>query len=968
MPAPGTVQELVERFEANRDAYHAGNYNETQLRREFLDPLFRALGWDMDNTAGYAEAYKDVIHEDSIRIGAFVKAPDYCFRIGGARKFFLEAKKPAVDIKGGTSPAFQLRRYAWSAKLPLSILSDFEEFSVYDCRVRPAKDDPASTARVFYCTCREFGEKWDWIASVFSREAVLKGSFDRYAETNKAKRGTAEVDDDFLATIEGWRADLARNLALRNPNLSQRELNFAVQRIIDRIIFLRICEDRGIEDYGRLQALTGGDRIYPRLCELFYHADQRYNSGLFHFKADPNRNEPPDDLTTGLEVDDKLLRGLLGGLYYPESPYEFSVLSADILGQAYEQFLGKVIRLTEGHQAKVEEKPEVRKAGGVYYTPTYIVDYIVRNTVGKLLEGKTPKQVGSLHILDMACGSGSFLIGAYQFLLDWHLGWYTANDPERWARGRKPALVQTRGGWHLTIDERKRILLNSIYGVDIDAQAVEVTKLSLLLKVLEGETQQTLQPSFALFHERALPDLGANIKCGNSLISSDFYQQPDLPLLDLEETLRINAFDWDGPKGFPAVMKAGGFDAVIGNPPYLGGREWKQEAGREYDYFVSRFPVAEYQFDVYVLFWEMAIRVAAPRAFVSFITPNTWLNNASCARLRRLISTQLTVASIADYSRERVFPDAVVLPIITVLQNETPAANTVSVFRPTGQTLDLVNTVPQAIWCQDDLRVFNLDLRAAEVGLRSRIESLSQRLEDVATVRFGIKIYETGKGVPPQTAADAVGHVFEAHEKAGADYRPYLEGKDVGRFGVSWRNRWLKYGQHLAAPRDPALFEGPRILVRRIVGKRLICAYVDGEYVTSQLLQIVRPHAGVSAPFLTGVLNSTLVAWVFRKRYNRQDRTFPEIRIYELRSLPVRFADPGDGCGSAVHARMVALVERMTASHAHLAATKLPQEREAIERQIAVTDGQIDRLVYELYGLTEEEIRIVEEAAKADGG
>ncbi|MGH9634019.1 MAG: type I restriction endonuclease [Candidatus Angelobacter sp.] len=379
---PRLILDLVDRFERNREAYKSGAYNETQVRREFLDPFFKALGWDIDNEQGYAEAYKDVVHEDAIKIGDGTRAPDYSFRIGGTRKFFLEAKRPSVDIKNDASPAFQLRRYAWTTKLPLSILTDFEEFAVYDCRVKPDQKDKASVARVLYIPFTEYATRWDEIASVFSRDAVLKGSFDKYAEENKAKRGTAAVDDAFLQTIESWRKALAENLALRNKKLTQRETNFAVQRIIDRIIFLRICEGRGIEDYGKLQALAGHDDMYPRLGQLFKEADDRYNSGLFHFKPEKGRHEPPDQLTLSLDLDDKLLRGILKSLYYPESPYVFSALPADVLGQVYEQFLGKVIRLTEGHHAKVEDKPEVKKAGGVYYTPTYIVDYIVQNTVG----------------------------------------------------------------------------------------------------------------------------------------------------------------------------------------------------------------------------------------------------------------------------------------------------------------------------------------------------------------------------------------------------------------------------------------------------------------------------------------------------------------------------------------------------------------------------------------------------------
>ena len=512
------ISNLVERFERNIEAYHSPAYNETQLRREFIDPLFEALGWDVANKAGYAEQYKDVIHEDAIKIAGATKAPDYCFRVGGVRKFFLETKKPSVDIKGQTSPAYQLRRYAWSAKLPLSILTDFEEMAFYDCRLRPKPSDKPSVGRIRFYTYTQYLDSFEEIYNLLSKESVLKGSFDKFAESERQKRGTAEVDAEFLKEIESWREALAKDIAFRNPNLSVRELNFAVQLTIDRVIFLRMCEDRGIEHYGQIQNLLNGTNTYRRLREIFYHADDKYNSGLFDFKTDL--------LTPELKVDDKPLKDIFKNFYYPESPYEFSVLGAEILGHVYEQFLGKVIRLTEGHRAKVEEKPEVRKAGGVYYTPTYIVDYIVKNTVVKLCEGKTPRQISPLRILDPACGSGSFLLGAYQYLLDYHLNWYLMHHSKKGnvAQGFSPApkeMYRGRGGqWYLTIQEKKKILLNNIYGVDIYPQAVEVTKLSLLLKVLEGENQDTLEKQMKLFRERALPDLGSNIN-GNSLIGPE---------------------------------------------------------------------------------------------------------------------------------------------------------------------------------------------------------------------------------------------------------------------------------------------------------------------------------------------------------------------------------------------------------------------------------------------------------------
>jgi len=680
MVAPNAVLELVERFERNRAQYLNPTYNETEVRREFLDPLFTALGWDVDNTRGYDQAYKDVVHEDAIKIGLDTRSPDYSFRVGGQRKFFVEAKKPAVNLKNDPAPAYQLRRYAWSGKLPLSILTDFQEFVVYDCRVKPAASDKSSVARTLYVGCEQYEERWEEIADVFGKEAVYRGSFDRYAESTRAKKGTAEVDKAFLAEIEGWRDALARNIALRNPSLTQRELNYAVQATIDRIIFLRICEDRGIETYGRLQVLRKGEGTYGRLKALFHEADARYNSGLFHFNKEAGRASAADRLTLELTIDDKPLKDIAARLYYPESPYEFSVLPADILGQVYEQFLGKVIRLTAGHRAVVEDKPEVKKAGGVYYTPTYIVDYIVKNTVGRLLEGLTPKQAAALRILDPACGSGSFLIGAYQCLLDWYLKTYS-EQPEK---HRKELIRGRTGEWQLSTAEKKRILLANIYGVDIDAQAVETTKLSLLLKVLEGETSATIESQLSFLRERALPDLAANIKCGNSLIGPDFYDERQFDLADLneEERYRINVFDWNAE--FPEILgnavreEQRGFDAVIGNPPYI-----QLSMAAYFNSNVNRYLTSVYKssagrLNTYGLFIERVLSgLLRGGGYHSLIVPNTLLTQEHYGDLRRqMLEERLLILVVFA---EQVFAGAVVETTIFVVQHSPPDGGQVEV-------------------------------------------------------------------------------------------------------------------------------------------------------------------------------------------------------------------------------------------------------------------------------------------------
>ena len=994
--APETIKLLVQRFSDNIDSYRASSYNEAQLRREFIDPMFKAMGWDVDNEAGHAEPYKDVIHEETVRIGPATKAPDYSFRIGGARKFFLEAKRPAVRIGTDPVPAYQLRRYGWSAKLPLSILTNFSEFAVYDCRIRPHKNDKASTGRTLYLRFTEYLDRWDEIARVFSKEAILKGSFDKYAESTRRKRGTAEVDGSFLAEIESWREMLARNIALRNKQLSVREMNHAVQRTVDRIIFLRICEDRAIENYGRLRALLNGPNTYKRLGELFHRADERYNSGLFHFQRERGR-EDHDAWTLDLTIDDKVLKEIIKRLYYPESPYEFSVLPADILGQIYERFLGKVIRLTPGHQAKVEEKPEVRKAGGVYYTPTYIVDYIVKNTVGKLCEGKSPKQVAKLRILDPACGSGSFLLGAYQYLLDWHLKWYLDHDPARHAKGKRPAVYQVRhNDWRLTTRIRKEILLNNIFGVDIDQQAVEVTKLSLLLKVLEGETAETLNRSLELFHERALPDLSNNIKCGNSLIGPDFYEGKQATMFDQEEVYRINAFDWQNE--FPDVMKRGGFDAVIGNPPYV-----RQEGlGQFKAYFESHYETFVSTADLYVPFVEKGHKLLNSSGVFGMIVSNKWLRAAYGKRLRGFLTNQASPLEVLDLAGLPVFAKATVRTIILISARQHRPGKRLKYLAPIS--LEKFKRVRSA---EDLERLKEQDaIGVNSEGLSGECWSFSGQDTALAMKRvqelcvplnqyvlskpfFGIKTGFNKAFVIDRKTRDAL----IADDPGSIEIiKPLLTGRDVRRYRSEFKDRYLLLTYiGVQIEKYPAVLAHLQRFQRRLQ-KRCdkgnywwelrACDYYD----RFEQPKIIYPDIGTGCRFtldrsgyystnttyflpssdlyLLGILNSKFSHFYFSRvcaRLEGGGTTYLRFFAQYVERFPVRSPTDSDkGC----HDRIVELVERMLDLHKRLHEVRTEHDKNVLRRQIAATDDEIDRLVYELYGLTEREIKIVEETCK----
>lgn len=1057
MPAPPEITALVEKFARRLNEYRSSCYNEEELRTEFVNPFFEHLGWDVGNRQGLPGDAREVKLEEAIRVEESIRNPDFTFRVDGKRKFFVETKKPSVNIEGGVYPAFQVRRYAWSAGLPLSILTDFEELAVYDCRAEPFKTDKPAKARLLYLQYDQYVERWDEIAALFSREAVLAGSLEKFVEAAPEKRGTKRVDTALLDEISGWREMLAKNIALRNPALSQKDLNFAVQRTIDRILFLRICEDRAIEEYGRLKALLEGDGVYARLLRLFEEADERYNSGIFHFREERDRKEPPDSLTLNLAVDDKVLKQIIQDLYFPDSPYVFSEIPAEILGQVYEQFLGKVIVLDESHGAEVEYKPEVRKAGGVYYTPGYIVEYIVKNTVGKLLEGKTPQEVSELRILDPACGSGSFLIGAYQYLLNWHKDWYVQNLVPLLEKGRSaaspevqrllPVAVERRedkrakkiharaaeaslpvfkangNEWRLTTAERKRILLNNIYGVDIDPQAVEVTKLSLLLKVLEGETKESITSLLRYFRERALPDLGSNIKSGNSLIGWDILD--DRPDPTKEELQRINPFDWQAE--FPEVFQRGGFDAVIGNPPYVRSINLKENDPIAWNLYRSSYKSAsKREWDIYLLFVEKGLCLLTLSGKLGYILPNKFLNSQVGEKLRSVLATGRHLDKILHFGAFQIFQGATTYTCLLFLDRRSK--DKAQIYRYIGALNQPSAKCPLPEEASDSwitYEISNLALTEAAWELVASDSKLLDRLKQWPALGSIIQIFQ-GTG----TRADKVYLVEYSGEENGLIrvystdqekyyllepilLKPVLRGRSINRYNIIDRNSLLIVpyefidGKSILihterfsslAPktlgylsdckvklekRENGRFKGdswycygrPQNMQRFDVPEKLVLPDVAnrGTYTLDQdglwLLDttygmIFKDASNINLKFILGILNSPILTYFLKETGTALRGGYFRMKTAYLNPFPIRTIDFSNPADVARHDRMVSLVERMLDLHKQLAATKGEHERTLLQRQIEATDRQIDALVYELYGLTEEEIRIVEETAK----
>ncbi|MBN1683916.1 MAG: Eco57I restriction-modification methylase domain-containing protein, partial [Gammaproteobacteria bacterium] len=742
-----------------------------------------------------------------------------------------------------------------------------------------------------------------------------------------------------------------------------------------------------------------------------------------------------------------------------------SVLPVEVLGNAYEQFLGKRITLTEGHRARIEEKPEVRKAGGVYYTPQYIVDYIVKNTVGKLCEGRKPREVGQLRILDPACGSGSFLLGAYQYLLDWHLNWYraeykrTGNVPQiasvekihsgdvvekihefSLQRGRrqgrppktkrKPlaqAIFQGMGGeWFLTTAEKKRILTNNIYGVDIDANAVEVTKLSLLLKVLEHETSETLNQQLGLWKERALPNLESNIKCGNSLIGMDFYEGRQTGFFNEEEALRINAFDWE--REFAEIFANGGFDAVIGNPPYIRIQTMKEWAPLEVEIYKQRYTAASSgNYDIYVVFVERAFGFLKKQGRIGLILPHKFFQGQFGKPIRKFITQKKALVEIIHFGAEQVFQNATTytcLLFLSPLPRDKFKFISVKKLKSPNEIFEAISKssshddYEEAILTQPDFggqewnfssgkKDFVLSkLRHQPVTLGDITRKIFVGLQTSADRVYVLKILEWRK----DSILCYSNSLEQKVEIEQGLLKPFLMGKDVHRYKPlevknvvifpyfvedkkailmdqnSIKKRYPKGWKYLLAnkeilstrekgkmrgsdfyayiyPKNLAEFERKKIITPEIaLGCQLTYDETGTLYHTTKVYSFIFNENQQEQPlYFLGILNSKLL-WFFLKStgYTLRGGYFTFKTEY-LKPFPIRLIDFSVYKDKKGHDLIAKLVEKMLSLNKKFVTVKTAHEKTVLQRQIAATDRQIDQLVYQLYGLTEEEIEIVEQ-------
>jgi adenine-specific DNA-methyltransferase len=902
------------------------------------------------------------------------------------------------DWKNRTWPrAISLRRpeveYANQREHPVGVLISFAQLYIIDCRYQANIETSIScVVKKYEYTDFVDPDKWAEIFFLLSRPAINAGAIGKFAEMLpklKPRRGQKSffpraykpLDERLLETLDSLRERLARTLKSHNNSLDSHQLTELTQRILDRLVFIRFLEDKLIEPSSVIPKLgQSGRTAWHDFLSESRRLDGIYNGIVF-------KHHTLLDDPEGLEIDDRAFADILDDFDYHKSSYLFNDIPLHILGSIYEQFLGNVIVATD-KRAKLEPKPEVRKAGGVYYTPKYVVDYIVENTVGRLIAGKTPNEIAKMRFADIACGSGSFLLGIYDYVLKYITRWY--NDHP--SKAPAAAVVKAQGVLHLSLKEKTRILLDNIYGVDIDPQAVEVAQLSLYLKLLEEETTASARQYTLSFHQPLLPSLSNNIKCGNSLIGPDLYTGVQQSFFDDEEQSRINVFDWHAKDGFPEILKSGGFDAVIGNPPW--GATFSEF---ELAYLRARQrQVIARMIDSYIYFTNQSIAIARRNGMVAFIVPSTILNQTDARPVRALLLDR-GLATLVNLGQgvfgSKVLNTSTIFVSVTQTAKETMRLNDVS-HKPLSERAGAIHegsTVEWNSWSNEVRRdphltffVKSFDESAVLNRLRGQGPSLSEIVE--GTIQRGVS--------PDVVAAHVVTPTEARRSRLEKEIlRPSISGAQIKRYKpwnvdqyIIYTSRdtpiedypnALKYlrqfrpkntckevvqDKHpwwaLHRPRNPDIFSSPKFIgLTTTKSIELIYDEQANVYVTDAMY-VFSLREGIDPWACMAVLQSNTFLFLYRISNQGESRVIPQIKASKLETLPLPPKSEIVDAAVTLRTRVEAMLELNT----KLPDAKTDHARMVIQRQLEATDRQINQLVYQLYGLTASEIAMVEAA------
>lgn len=633
------LEHLIEAYQEHFAQYTKPEYNETEVRNDYVNPFFEILGWDVNNKKNLPQHLREVKHEASVLVDEEgekkKKKPDYAFNLGTQVEFYVETKKPSVNIMTNNEPAFQIRRYGWNGNLKASVLTNFTDLVIYDCSIRPQEGDDVTKARIAHYHYLEYAEKYDEIAALISRNAILSGQYDKTFSNIASPIKKEPFDMFFLSQIKEWRYELGQDIYRHDKDIDEESLNIFVQRIINRIVFLRICEDRNLEIYESLKEI----QTYKELKTVFITAERKYDSGLFDLIDERN-----------IFISDELLINIFVNLYYPNSCYEFNVVDPYIIGQIYEIFLEEQMVIRDG-EIQLVKKPEVVDSQGVVNTPKNMTDIIVQKTLSCLYRSNDWERINNYRIADICCGSGNFLLSAFEYIINDRINRLSENSENAIASG----LIFNVGSNHfaLSFKEKRKILVNHIYGVDIDPLAVEVTKLSLLIKLIEGTSREELESYASEAHSRILPNMDSNIRTGNSLVGFE-YLQYDKEFYDKPALFsKFRLFDWkkefDGKK----------FDAIIGNPPYIRVQNMVRYSNEEYMFYksdISGYITSDADLlDKYYLFIERALILLNHDGLLGYIVPHKFMVLKTGKLLRKMLSDRRCIRQMIHFGTNQVF-------------------------------------------------------------------------------------------------------------------------------------------------------------------------------------------------------------------------------------------------------------------------------------------------------------------------
>ena len=1011
------VCEKVIQFQENITYYKNKNYLEAQVRSDFLDPLFIALGWDVLHkiqTNPYMQEVK--IEKTQKQEGSKNKKfADYAFHLTPDYKnpvFFVEAKKPAIVLEDNEECYLQTHKYGWNAGVPISILTDFEEFIIIDCRSKPNIKYSQNTAvkKYLYNDFLDI-EKFKEIYYLFSREAVAGGSIQNFiknhiplpkGKTRQAKLfggGYKSVDDDFLDYIDSLRFDLASGFVAKNPLITSIELTEATQKTIDRLVFIRFLEDKQIEYDNHIYNL----KKWVDFISLSHALDNKYNGVVFK----PSIIDSKDFMG----IDNTLFMDICIDISSIESPYNFNAIPIHIIGNIYERFLGEIVTVDKG-KVSIEMKPEVRKAGGVFYTPKYIVDYLVEKSVGYLIKGKTPKEIDQMSFADISCGSGSFLIGVYECLLDYHKEYYHTKLEGKTKLTKKSDdywdVVYREGYWFITLKRKQEILLNCIFGVDIDAQAVEVTQLSLFLKLLEEESLGTTSIQITAF-SKVLPNLTPNIKCGNSLVGWDVSE--NMGGLSMNEEMSINPFDYS--TSFPTVFPRG-FDALVGNPPYV--KEGKIDK-RVMEYIKNSYLAPYYQgkMDIWYFFVCNGLDLLKDDGLLGYIAPNNWTTNAGAAKLRDKIIRDSQIVEMIDFGSYMVFKDASIQTMNFILKKNSSKDNysflNSKLVNHTKSASDAISLLKQQVSSNnviispklkrqdyiDNYLIFgtkekenlldkilknsNFTLNSNEMtnGIHPHHSVVSKKMVEkglttspIGTGVFSLSLDELNK-LKLNTKESSLIKPFYSNTlhlssftitSKESEYLIYTDSsfKDITKMNdfpnlkshldnftsiITSDNK--PYGLHRA--RKESFFVGDKIIsVRKC--KTPTFVYDNGTNYFSAAFYIIYSNR-INMKYLTAILNSNLIKFWLLNKGKMQGNIF-QVDKAPLLNIPIFKSKD-----KTIVAKLAKLVDDISLAIRNQSMVTTQREKDFLTNKIISIKTQINSEVYSLYALNKEDIEII---------